>query len=59
MTSCQVVFAPSGGWCVIVTSKSGEEDRYYGFRDEDHARDWAAKKLEKKQLAGRLGVLAT
>jgi hypothetical protein len=59
MIKYQVVYAKSGGWCVILASKSGEEDRYYGFRDEDHARDWAAKKLEKKQLEGRLGVLAT
>jgi hypothetical protein len=58
MMKYQVVYAQSGGWCVIATSKSREEDRFYGFRDEGHARDWIAKKLKEKQLSDKLGVLA-
>ena len=50
MTKYQVVYAQSGGWCVIVTSKSKEEDRFYGFRDEDHARDWIDKKEKKSNV---------
>ena len=58
MNQYKAVYVQNGGWCVIVSSKSGE-DRYFGFRDEDHARDWIAKKLEKKPLAHKWGVLAT
>jgi hypothetical protein len=58
MKKYQIVYAQNGGWCVIVSSKSSEADRFYGFRDEDHARDWIAKKLKKEQSADKLGVLA-
>jgi hypothetical protein len=57
MSKYQVVYEQAGGWCVIVSSKYGE-DRYYGFRDKDHARDWIANKLETKHLVGQLGILA-
>jgi hypothetical protein len=52
----KIVYEPIGGWYVIVTSKIGkewEEDKFYGFRDEAHAREWTAKKLEERQLAHR------
>jgi hypothetical protein len=57
MTKYKVVCEKNGGWCVIVSSKSGE-DRFWGFRDEAHAREWIAKKtLEKRQLAAGSEVL--
>jgi hypothetical protein len=40
----KVVHMQSGGWCVVVATKSGEENRFFGFRDEAHARDWTIKK---------------
>jgi hypothetical protein len=50
MTKYKIVCEKVGGWCVIVTGKSGE-DRFWGFRDEGHAQQWIAKKIEKRQLA--------
>jgi hypothetical protein len=57
MTKYKIVCEKNGGWCVIASSNSGE-DRFLGFRDEAHAREWVAKKLEKKEPVDRLGVLA-
>ena len=57
MTKYRVVCEKSGGWCVIVIGASAE-DRFWGFRDEAHAREWITKKLEKKQLTSQLGVLS-
>jgi hypothetical protein len=50
MTKYKVVFEKVGGWCVIVTGKAGE-DKFWGFRDEAHAREWVTKVLEERQLA--------
>jgi hypothetical protein len=58
MTRYKVAYEKSGGWHVVVAGKSGE-DRFFGFRDEAHAREWLAKRLEKRRLAGSFGVLAT
>jgi hypothetical protein len=53
MTKYKVVCEKIGGWCVIVTGKSGE-DRFWGFRDEAHAREWIVKKTTKEALSWRL-----
>jgi hypothetical protein len=57
MAKFQAVYVQGFGWSVIIISNAAVE-RYYGFRDENHARDWIAENLEKKQLAATLGLPA-
>jgi len=41
----KVEYEQCGGWCVIITTRSGDLEKFYGFESEAQAMAWTSKEI--------------